>query len=241
VGEDLLLEVAQLGPGLDPDLVGQRPVGLAVGIHGLGPASGAVQGEHPLGVKALVERMLGKQRLEVADHLALAAGGEFGVDRQLERAQVKLLEPADLRSGKRLGGDVGERRPAPELERAPGRAVGDPLLGLAPRPVDELLEAHRVDGLLRKLQLVAATVGDDARPALVGVKCLSQPRDMELDVLGRARRRVLGPEAIDELLGAHRPVGAQGEHREHPSLLASSEWERPTVDERIDTAENAYL
>ena len=70
LGEDLLLEAAQLGPGLDPDLLGQRLAGVAVGLQGLGLAPGAVEGEHALGVEALVERVLGEQRLEGADHLA---------------------------------------------------------------------------------------------------------------------------------------------------------------------------
>jgi hypothetical protein len=33
---------------------------------------------------------------------------------------VKLLEATDLRGGERLGGDVGERGAAPELERGAG-------------------------------------------------------------------------------------------------------------------------
>ncbi len=56
----------------------------------------------------------------------------------------------------------------PQLERALGRAVGDPLLGLAPRALDEALEAHRVHRVLRELELVASTVGDDLRPGVVG-------------------------------------------------------------------------
>jgi hypothetical protein len=36
-------------------------------------------------------------------------------------------------------------------------------------------------------------------------------------------------------------VGAQREHREHRSLLASPERERVAVDDRIDAAEYAYL
>ena len=224
LGEDLLLQAAQLGPGLDPDLLAQRPVGPAVGLERIGAAPGAVEGEHQLGVKALVERMLCKQRLQAADHLAVAPGGELGVDGQLEHAQMKLLEPADLGSGKRLCSDVGERRSAPELERAPRRAVGDPALGVVSRILDQLLEAQRVHRLLRQLELVAAAVGDDARPRVVEGQCLTQARDVELDVLGGARRRAFGVEAIDQLLGAHRPVGAQREHREHRSLFASSEW-----------------
>ena len=148
MGEDLLLEAAQLGPGLDPDLLAQGAVGGAVALHGLGLAPGAVQREHALGVEALVGGVLRDQRLEPADRLVVASRRELGVDRELERAQVKLLEAADLRSRERLRGDVGERGAAPQLERALCRPVGDPLLGLAPRSLDEALEARRVHRVL---------------------------------------------------------------------------------------------
>ena len=129
LGEDLLLEAAQLGPGLDPDLLGQRLARLAVGLQGLGLAPGAVEGEHALGVEALVERVLGEQRLERADHLGVSPRRELGVDRELDRAQVKLLEAADLGARERLVGDVGERgaaataraRPWPRRRRSPAR------------------------------------------------------------------------------------------------------------------------
>ena len=57
------------------------------------------------------------ERVELADHLAMAAGREVGVDRQLGRAQPQLLEAADLGGGERLVGDVGERLAAPQRER----------------------------------------------------------------------------------------------------------------------------
>ena len=74
-------------------------MGGAVALHGLGLAPGAVKRQHALGVEALVERMLCEQRLETADHVVVHSRGELGVDPQLDRAQVKLLQPADLGSG----------------------------------------------------------------------------------------------------------------------------------------------
>ena len=94
--EDGLLELAELGAGSRPDLRDQGPARLAVGLGGVGLPPGAVEGEHALGVEALVGRVLGDQHLELGDHLPVSAGGELGVDRQLDRSQVELLEPADL-------------------------------------------------------------------------------------------------------------------------------------------------
>jgi hypothetical protein len=240
LAEDPLLEAAQLRSGLDPDLLAQRLPGLAVGLEGIGLAPGTVEGEHSLGVEALVQRMLGEQDAEIADHVAMVPDSELGVDRELDRAQPKLLEPPNLRGRERLLGDVGERRTMPELERGPSCAIRGPLLGLAPGSFDETRESRRVDRVAGQLELVPATVGDDLGPA-AWVKDLSQPRNVELDVLGGAGGGTLTPEPIDQPIRADRPVGAQREHREHASLLFSSDWERPAVDECIDTAEHANL
>ena len=241
VGEDLLLEAAQLGAGLDPDLLAQGAVCGAVALHGLGLAPGAVLREHALGVEALVRRVLRDQRFESADHLGVSSRRELGVDRELERAQVKFLEAADLRARERLGGDVGERGAAPQLQRALGRPVGDPLLGLCPRALDQALEARRVHRVVGELELVAPAAGDDLRPGVVGSQCLAQLRDVVLDVLGGGLRRAITPQPVDQHVGDDGAVGAQSQHRQHRSLLASPEWERAAVDERIDAAEEADL
>src|SRR4051794_25280515 len=73
----------------------------------------------------------------------LAAGREVGVDRELERRQPQLLEPADLDGRERLVGDVVERRAAPQRERLARLAVRE-----------QLLEVAGVDVLGRELQLV---------------------------------------------------------------------------------------
>ena len=59
----------------------------AVEAPGRRPGVGAIQREHQLAVQALAERMRHDQRLQLADELAVPAGVEVGVDRQLERAQ----------------------------------------------------------------------------------------------------------------------------------------------------------
>ena len=77
-------------------------MGGAVALHRLGLAPGAVKREHALGVEALVGGMLRDQRLQPADRVVVASRRELGVDRELERAQVKLLEAADLGARERL-------------------------------------------------------------------------------------------------------------------------------------------
>jgi hypothetical protein len=53
-------------------------------------------------VKALSQRLLGDQRLELGRDLGVAPGGEVGVDRELVRLQVKLLQTPDLGQGEGL-------------------------------------------------------------------------------------------------------------------------------------------
>ena len=97
VAEDGLLQLPQLGAGLDPDLLDQRPMRVAICRHRFGLPSGAVEGEHALRVEALVQGVLGDKRLESSEHVGVAPGGEFGVDRQLDRPQMQFLESPDLR------------------------------------------------------------------------------------------------------------------------------------------------
>ena len=96
-----------------------RPVrgGAPVCGESVGLAAAAVQREHALGVQALAQRLLRDDRVDLGEDLELAAGREVGVDRELERPQPQLLEPADLGGRERLVGDVIERRAAPQRER----------------------------------------------------------------------------------------------------------------------------
>ena len=104
---------------------------------------------------ALAQRVLGQQRLDLADDLVVAAGGEVGVDRELGGGQAQLVQAADLGGRERLVGDVGERLAAEQRQRlargVAGRAAG--------RLADEPLEAQRVDQLAVDLQLVARARG----------------------------------------------------------------------------------
>ena len=173
LGEDRLVQPPQLGAGLDADLLDQHCARVAVGLERLRLAPAAVQREHALGVQPLAQRVLGDERVELADHLGVPAGVEVRVDRQLGRAQPQLVEPADLGGRERLVGDVGQRLAAPQRERLPGAPV-----------VEQPLEPRRVDVAVGQPQLVAAPVGDDLRA--VAVEQPAQVRHVELHHLRRA-------------------------------------------------------
>src|SRR5207247_853239 len=86
------------------------------------------------------------EALELGNELAIPAESELGLDPLLDRSDPKLLEPGDLGLGEELVAEVGERRAAPEIERASDRvrspvrlAVGQRLAPLGDQrlePVD---------------------------------------------------------------------------------------------------------
>jgi hypothetical protein len=109
------------------------------------------RGQHPLGLEALVQRVLGDQGLEAAEYLGVASRRELGVDLELDGTQVKHLEAADLGAGEGLFGNVGQRGSAPQRERVVGGPVhGDSPLRLTPGALDAALESRRVNRVLRK-------------------------------------------------------------------------------------------
>ena len=131
--EDRPLEPLELLARLQSQLLRELAAGLAVGVERLGLPAGAVEREHQLAAQALPQRMLGDERLELADQLGVAAAGQIGVDPLLERRQPQLLETGDLGLRERLVGEVGERRPAPKRERL-AQLLRPPLSGVPSAP-----------------------------------------------------------------------------------------------------------
>jgi hypothetical protein len=68
--------------------------------------------------------VLAYQRLELGDHLGVAAERELHLDELLERGRTQVLEAGDLVLGERFVGQVGERRIPPQRERPLERVDG---------------------------------------------------------------------------------------------------------------------
>ena len=112
--EDRLVKLAEPTAGFDAELLDERPSRYLVGLERLGLAPGPVEAEHQLAEQTLPQRVLLHQPLQLAGEFGVATGGEIGVDPLLERRQAQLPETSALRLRKRLIGEVGERRPAPQ-------------------------------------------------------------------------------------------------------------------------------
>ena len=84
LAQDRLLQPAQLGPGLDPERLHERPAGVAERVERLGLPAGAVEREHQQRPQPLAQRMLVDQGGEPPDELRVAARVEVALDRELE-------------------------------------------------------------------------------------------------------------------------------------------------------------
>ena len=152
LAQDRLVEAAQLRAGLDADRVHKLVARPAVGAERVGLAAAAVEGEHAQAVEVLAQRLVREQRLDLGDRLGVPPGREILLEGLLDRGEAQFLQAADLEVRERLGGDIVERRSAPQRERLARRPLGD-----------EPLEAAGVDFAGAEPQLVAVPAGDDLR------------------------------------------------------------------------------
>jgi hypothetical protein len=145
-----LIELAQIGPRLDPELLDEDLAGMPIDLQRVRLAAAAVQREHQHRVEALTQRLDGDEPLELRDHLAMPAALEVVLDRELKRRQPQLLQPPDLRARERHVGHIIERRAAPQSQRLAQRA-----------PREQALEALRIDRADADAQLIAMAARDD--------------------------------------------------------------------------------
>jgi hypothetical protein len=233
LAQDRLVQPAQLRPRLRPDRLHERSAEVAVGLQRVRLAAGAIEGEHPLGVQALSQRLLGRGRIDLPDDLAVPAVREIGVHGQLDCPQAQLLQAADLAAGERLVRDVGQRRAAPQRQR------------LARHPArDQLLEAVGVQATVSEAQLVPAPARDEL-PAVSPVRQgLAQLRDIQLDHLVGSGRWLLPPKALHEAVGrdGRAPVQRQqGQQGQQGARLARADGHRLAADADLHGSQDADL
>ena len=205
--EDATLERAELGRGLEPELV-ERRSGVAVGGEGVRLPARPVQGDHLMGAEPLAVWMRRDERLELGRQRGVASRVEIVPDPGLESREAGVFEPGRLRLGERLVGEVGKGRPAPERER-----LADPVRARCGQALETVaVELARLD-----THEIAGRLGHDP----VGPERLSQCVDVHLERAGPARRRCLAPDPVDQPVGGDCPVRLQEELGEERT------WPRP--------------
>jgi hypothetical protein len=153
----------------------------------------------------------------------VASASELRVDPVLRRLEPLLLEAGDRGPRERLVDEVGERRPAPEVERrlegrrrprrVAARELVLPLGREAFEPLGvELLRAERQD-------VAGRAVRDRAVPA----ERPPEAGDVALERVRRRLGRMLGPQLVDQPVGRDDAVRLQREQHEEGTLLRAAE------------------
>ena len=228
--QDRLVQAAQLGAGLDADRVDELVARPAVGAEGVGLAAALVEREHEQAVEVLAQRLVSQQRLDLVDHLGVAAGREILLERQLGRGEAELLQAADLQAGERLSGDIVEGWSTPEGQRLARHPLGD-----------EPLEAARIDLARAEPQLVAVAAGDDLRAVARPLERLAELRHVDLHHLRRGCRGRVAPEAVDQRLGRDGRALAERQHGEQRPRLPCADRDRVVIDARLHGSENSKV
>ena len=149
------------------------------------------------------------------------------LDPLLDDEQPEFLEARDLDLGERLVGEVGERRPAPEVERGAQQLGGPRLLTRLERHatlVHDPREPVDVDAPRIQLARVArGTCGDGRAP-----ERLPQSRHVHLDRVRGGVGRVAGPEVVHEPIDRDDAPRLERQHGEEGTRRGSTERNRPT-------------
>jgi hypothetical protein len=236
--EDLAFQAAELGIGLQPQLLGQLPASVLVDAQRVRLPARAVQGEHELAAQVLAVRVARHQRLQLPGERGMTAEREIGVDALLQRGHAQLVEPGDLGPRERVVREVDEHRAAPERERL--AEPGDGALRVAARAgsFQPSPEAVGIDLARRGVEAIA--VPDGLERATV-VERGAEPGDMRLKRLDGRGRRLLTPQLVDQPLARHHLVRVQEQNRQQPAWCPASDLDLTILVEDLEWAKDAEL
>jgi hypothetical protein len=139
--------------------------------------------------------------------------------------------------GERLGREVRERRSTPERERGPqdlgctpGITGGEELATLA----EEALETAEVDLLALERDPVPVSMRLQSPVA----ERFAELRNVDVDAVESARRRLVLPEGVDEAVRRDDLAAVQEKDGEQRALLAASDLERLPTRECLEGTED---
>ncbi len=183
------MQLPQLAARLDAELLDEPAAGRLVDLQRVGLAAGAVEGEHELAAQALLQRVLGGERFQLADQLGVLAEREVGLDPLCQAVQAQPPPGGRSRPGRRARS--GSRPAAgPATLRAPP-AAGAAAAAASPAASSRLpsrvgeREPCRVELLGLDLEQVAGRLRAYQRRL---TQRLAQPRDRHLQALPRGPR-----------------------------------------------------
>ena len=236
LAQDRAVERLQLGAGLDPELLDERPARVVIRRERLRLAAAPVEREHQLAPEPLAQGLGTDEHLDLRDELGVRSQLEIGRDPLLEHAQAQVLEPVDLRLREGLELEVGERGSPPQAERLAEQQRPLLRLGGASFP-RESLEARQIELVGLELEDVAGGPGEQAG----GPEQLAQLRDGVLQRGGGRAWWVLPPELVDEPLRRHHFVHTQEEERQERALISAAEQNGFVPVENLERTEDPEL
>jgi hypothetical protein len=234
------LELAQLGPWLDADVVDDQPARGVARPERLGLPTAAVQGERALRPQSLTQRVVDGQPIQLEGEGLVVAARQLGVDAVLDRRDTGFAEPGGFGLERRTHGDVDERITPPEADRLSKRCRGrEHIVGASQgaSTLDHRQEALLVELVGKQVEAVAARDKVETRCVVAVVEQLAQLRHPHLQrVTGPAglKRR---PQLINDAIGADDLAGAEREQGEQTPLLRRPRCYVDAVDDDLQRSQ----
>jgi hypothetical protein len=152
----------------DPELLYQRATRGLIHLQRFRLAAPAVKRQHELTAQPLAQRLLGDQRLQLADEVAVAPSGQIRIDPILQRRNLQLPQASNRGLRPSLIGEVGQRRTPPQRERLGEQCRRTSWFTSGKRltsALRELLKARKIDLLGRGPQRIAGSPRHQQRRA----------------------------------------------------------------------------
>ncbi|CAM4321288.1 hypothetical protein NORO109296_25365 [Nocardiopsis rhodophaea] len=223
----------QAPPRVHAEPVGENPARLLVGLQRLTLPSALVERRHAQPDELLALGVPGRYPREQVQHLPRPPPCYFGPAPLLGRAQKLLPDLGDVLFVQRVGGDVEQHRPPPQVNGlsqrvAPAREIAL-VLGL-PRGQHQLTEAQQVELVGGEFDAIAGRRTGDQGAVVDLRQCRSQPCHLDLQGADAGALRSRAPHALDDLLHRDGAIGAQQEGGQQDSALSTPEAERGVRD-----------
>jgi len=178
--------------------------------------------------------------LQLTDELRVASQSEVDVDPPFDRSEPNLLEPLARCPGERLVREIGERGPAPEVERLPEQVRGllccSACLSLG-SAFRQPLEPMQVELLRGDAKDVPGRAGLDHRRN----EKPSQLGDLALHLRDRRDGGRTLIEVVREPLDRDDAVGPEQEDGEGAALLRPAERDRAVAAHDLERPQEAEL
>ena len=145
--QDPSLELVQIRPGLEPDLLDEPAARVAVGRERVGLAAVAVERGHQEAPQPLAQRVFLDESAQLRDEAGMPAQPELGLDAELDRNDPQLLEAGARDRGEGSPADIAQWWPAPQRKgslEGLGRAGGVVARQRLTAVLDEALEAAQI-------------------------------------------------------------------------------------------------